>query len=99
MTTDLELRELVELERQAEASPETTERGWQRLAEAVAQGGPGTLSLGTSKTLRVFSAWYAGKWMVGGLLGLALVGGGWRIRSGGDRGAAPPRAQNERRAA
>jgi hypothetical protein len=72
MTEDL--KELVELERQVESSPERTERGWQRLSAAVAQGGSGTLALGTSKTLKL-SAWYASKWIIAGGFGLALAGG------------------------
>jgi len=72
MTDDL-LKELVELEREAEPLPERTERGWQRLSAAVAKGGSGTLVLGASRTLKL-SAWYGGKWAVIGGIGLALGG-------------------------
>jgi hypothetical protein len=75
MTDDL-LEELVELEREAQASPDQTERGWQRLSAAVAHGGSGTLVLGASKTLRL-SAGFAGKWAVIGGIGLALAGGSY----------------------
>ncbi len=75
MTHDL-LKELVELERRAEPSPERTERGWQRLSSAVAEGGSGTLVLGASKTLEL-SAWYASKWAVIGGIGLVLGGGSY----------------------
>ncbi len=90
MKTDLErLNELVDLERQAESSAEATERGWRRLAAAVGQGKTGVLSLGTSKTLQVLAAWYAGKWVVGGALGLALAGMSWPVVA--PRVASPPR--------
>ena len=72
MTDDL-LKELVELEREAEPLPERTERGWQRLSATVAKGGSGTLVLGASKTLKL-SAWYAGKWAALGGIGLVLGG-------------------------
>jgi RNA polymerase sigma-70 factor (ECF subfamily) len=75
MTHDL-LKELVELEREDEPSPERTERGWQRLSAAVAKGGSGTLVLGASKTLKL-SAWYGSKWAVIGGIGLCLGGGSY----------------------
>jgi hypothetical protein len=68
------LEELVEVEREIEPSSERTERGWQRLRAAVAQGASGAIPIGTSKTLTL-SAWFAGKWMASGVVLFVLAGG------------------------